>query len=283
MPVAEMGLGALFGSSPSAPTPPNPYDVSNAQTASNIQTAQATAGLNRVNQYGPNGNVTWAQNPTTGQWEQNTTLNPNLQALQANVQGGAATQSGELPTGAVSSSVAMPGDPSAMAKQAQDAAYQQQTQYLDPQFANSQHDLQVQLANQGITAESNPAAYAREMDTLNRAKTQAYGNAADQAVQLGNTQGNALYSLGLQGNQQSFGQNLTNAQLPYQRLAQLLATSPQMPSYSPVPTTSVAPTNTSGNVYSSYAGQMQNYGLNVGQQNAMMNGLFTLGGAALMA
>lgn len=48
----------------SAPTPPDPVATSNAQTASNITTARKTAELNRVNQVGPTGSVTYSQGGT---------------------------------------------------------------------------------------------------------------------------------------------------------------------------------------------------------------------------
>jgi hypothetical protein len=54
-----MGKGAG-----SAPTPPDPVATSNAQTASNIATARKQAELNRVNQVGPTGSVTYSQGGT---------------------------------------------------------------------------------------------------------------------------------------------------------------------------------------------------------------------------
>ena len=43
----------------------------------------------------------------------------------------------------------------------------------------------------------------------------------------------------------------------------------------------VAPTNTAGNTYDAYNAQLQNYQLQQNQQNAMMGGLFGLGGSAI--
>lgn len=54
-----MGKGAG-----SAPTAPDPVVTSQAQTASNIATARKTAELNRVNQVGPTGSVTYSQGGT---------------------------------------------------------------------------------------------------------------------------------------------------------------------------------------------------------------------------
>ena len=48
-------------STPSAPAAPDPYATANAQADANIRAAQATAALNRVNQIGPRGSITWSQ------------------------------------------------------------------------------------------------------------------------------------------------------------------------------------------------------------------------------
>jgi hypothetical protein len=82
---------------------------------------------------------------------------------------------------------------------AQDAAYKTATGYLDPQFANSQHDLEAKLANQGIP--QNSEAWNRAMDEFNRNKTFAYGQAESNAVQQGNAAHGQLFSEGLQGAQ----------------------------------------------------------------------------------
>lgn len=52
--------------SPSAPTPPDPNQVSAAQTRSNIETANYNAGLNRVNQNTPWGSLTYTRTPGAG-------------------------------------------------------------------------------------------------------------------------------------------------------------------------------------------------------------------------
>ena len=46
-----------------APKTPDPYKVADAQTKSNIETAQTQTELNRFNQETPFGTVSWAQDP----------------------------------------------------------------------------------------------------------------------------------------------------------------------------------------------------------------------------
>jgi len=61
-------------SAPKAPTPPDPRETAAAQTGTNVATAIANAGLNQVNQVGPDGSLTYTQSgstsfrdPSTGQ------------------------------------------------------------------------------------------------------------------------------------------------------------------------------------------------------------------------
>lgn len=62
----------------------------------------------------------------------------------------------------------------------QDAYMQQAQSRLDPQFQQREQDLQTRLANQGITPGSE--AYNREMQNLAFERTDAYGNARNQAI-----------------------------------------------------------------------------------------------------
>lgn len=56
-----------FGS-PSAPTPPDPVATANAQSAMNADTARTNASLNRVNQFGPDGSITYKSEMPSGEW-----------------------------------------------------------------------------------------------------------------------------------------------------------------------------------------------------------------------
>lgn len=105
-----------------------------------------------------------------------------------------------------------------LVQQAQNAAYQSQTQYLNPQWGQAQSNLTQQLADQGI--EEGTPAYSRATLDFNNQKQQAYQSAQDQAVAAGNQQQQALFgeSLGAgqfanQAQQQMFGQGLQLADL----------------------------------------------------------------------
>jgi hypothetical protein len=86
-----------------------------------------------------------------------------------------------------------------LVKQAQDAAYGQQTQYLDPQFSQQEETLRQSLADQGI--EEGSPAFSRALGDFNRQKQMAYGNAQDQAVQAGNEQQRSLFAQAIAGGQ----------------------------------------------------------------------------------
>jgi hypothetical protein len=109
-------------------------------------------------------------------------------------------------------------DPKLLNQQAVDALYEANTQYLNPQFAQSQAKMESQLANQGITRGSE--AYNNAMLNFNNQKQQAYTDARNQAIGQGTAAAQGLFGMGLQGAQfgntslgQQFGQNVTAQQL----------------------------------------------------------------------
>ena len=83
------------------------------------------------------------------------------------------------------------GDFGSQIQQAQNAAYNSQTQYLDPQFKRSDQSLESNLAAQGIPVGSE--AWKNAMDQASEAKNQAYGAAGNAAVLAGNQEQNTLY------------------------------------------------------------------------------------------
>ena len=109
-------------------------------------------------------------------------------------------------------------DPQLLNQQTQDALYKANTQYLDPQFAQSQSKMESQLANQGITRGSE--AYNNAMLNFNNQKQQAYESARNQAIAGSTAAAQGMFGMGLQGAQfgnqalgQQFGQYTTAQQL----------------------------------------------------------------------
>lgn len=94
--------------------------------------------------------------------------------------------------------------------QAQNAAYQNATGYLDPQWQNQQTQLQNQLANQGVMQNSD--AWNKAMDDFARQKQFAYQQAQSNAYSQGLAAQNQLFGQGLQANQNSYSQALNSGQ-----------------------------------------------------------------------
>ena len=108
-------------------------------------------------------------------------------------------------------------NPELLAQDTTNALYKANTQYLDPQFAQSQSKLENQLANQGITRGSE--AYNNAMLNFNNQKQQAYESARNQAIGGGIQAAQGMFGMNLQGGQftnqalgQQFGQGLQTGQ-----------------------------------------------------------------------
>ena len=216
----------------SAPSGPDPTAVGNEQIAVNQATINQLAAANRINSNNPlTGGTTWTQDPTTGQWTQNTSLSPisreqqvqqltnqNLglgtlgnaeQRLIGSSAPGSALNTSGLPpvqggsavnTGGITSSVGPAGKiQTSIASatgdpaiaQAQNSTYAQLTSRLDPQWNQAQEQLTASLTAQGIP--QNSTAWNQAMDDFNRQKTDAYNTASNQAVQTGNQEQSTLF------------------------------------------------------------------------------------------
>lgn len=298
----------MGGKSKSAPAPPDPNVVSAAQTATNNATAQYNANLNRYDQTTPYGSQTWTQNGKnpdgSPKWASNISLTPDAQSAVTNSMHNASALSGVEGQyiNQIGSQLAKPLDTSGITKyqtsvnggdldgarqQAQDAIYQRQTAMLDPQYKTQQTQLASQLAQQGITQGSD--AYNTAMESFGRQRDFAYGQARDSAVTGGNDYAN-----------QQFQQGATNANLnnaaagsqlqqllalrnqPFNELSALQSGSQvQTPQFQSSGTVSTPASNISGDIYNSYQGQLDNASSSNAGSNAMMGGLFSLGGSAL--
>lgn len=273
--------GIKLSLKPDTPTPQDPSVVAAAQTSSNKDTAIANANLNRVDTTTPYGDLTYSNAGTnadgTPKTTANVSLSPDEQQLldtgNANKISLANTASGML--GQINQQYQQPANfdttISPEIKQAQDAAYKSQTQYLDPQFARAQDEQNTRLANQGVVQGSD--AYNKANDQLAEQKQRAYQSAQNSAVSAGNTE---------QGN--LFNQMFSLRELPLNEFS-ALTTGSQVtnPNFPNVPTTNMANTNVAGIDQNSYQEQLDASQI----QNSFMNNLFSLGGglgsAAILA
>lgn len=249
-----------------------------------MQTATANAALNRINQYTPYGSSVFDVTGSSGgvpTYTNTVTLSPEQQQLYDKYTQGQNTLADTAinSLGNVQSNFAQPfslrNDPTTtnfgpQIQQAQNAAYNAQTQFLDPQFANSQTALNGQLANQGLSA--GDEAYTRAQTALANQKQQAYQGAQDSAVQQG-----------MQIQNQGFNQGLQGAGLQFAEYNQPLSTynslitgsQPTNPTFGQVPGATQANTDVAGITNQAYQNQLSAYNA----QNAGINNLFSLGGS----
>jgi len=260
-----------------APAPPNPVDVSKAQTGTSVATALANTSLQNVNRVGADGStLTYNQtgssaftDPYTGvtyqlpQYTATERLSAPAKAIYDTRQGAeqnlataARNQSGN-----VVNSMSQPWNPDTSAIERR--IFELGSSTLNPQFERQRADLETRLANQGIKLGS--AAYDRAMN------------------EQGNTQNQAYNQLALQGRGQAFGELQSIRNQPLNELSALLSGSQvSMPNY-PVNTPAGIPTtDNAGLIQANYGQQMQNWQQSQQNRNALVGGLFGLGSSAIM-
>lgn len=104
---------------------------------------------------------------------------------------------------------------------AENAAYQIQARYLDPQYAQKRSDLRTQLADEGIPVGSQ--AYSRGQGDLGRQENLAYGGATDAAVAAGQAEQARLFGEALSGRQQGVNEALTAGDFRNKTNSQILS------------------------------------------------------------
>jgi hypothetical protein len=292
----------LFGKPPSAPAAPDYRGAAAETAAGNLEAAQAATAANRVNQITPYGNLNYAETGTDSRgnpiWTATQTLSPEQQQI-LNMQNQASLGLGgsiNAQLGQVSDIMGRgfnPNIPSTQTSLGQnvgmegwDRASNLLMQRLDPQLERQSERLDAQLAAQGIPVGSQ--AYSRAKQDLaqqqNDARTQAQLRA--QGVQQ-NLFGQELQAgqFGNTAQQQAFNQALTQYNLPLNTLSALrTGAQVQNPSFVNAPqqaTTSGA--DILGASQMGYNAQMGGFNAQAAERNNMMQGLFSLGGAALMS
>lgn len=89
-------------------------------------------------------------------------------------------------------------------QRAEQAAYQSQASRLDPRFETQQRKLETDLANRGISR--NSQAYTRAMEDFERGKTDAYQQAQLGAIGVGGQEAQRNYGMDLSTRQQQVGE-----------------------------------------------------------------------------
>lgn len=240
----------------SAPKQPNPYAVAQAQGQMNKETAIASQQLNMVDQYTPDGSLTYQQTGTysdgTPRFAATTTLSAAQQAQkeQQDRLGLQASQAANDQLSRVSSALSTPFNVDAAAE---DKLYALGRARLDPRFAQQDADLEANLINRGIRPGSQ--AYGASRDVFERSKNDAYNE------------------LALNGRQQAVSEALTERNQPLNEMRALLGLDAvDTPQFVNTPKTSVANTDLAGLVSDNYRNKSAQY-------QATIGGLFGLGSA----
>jgi hypothetical protein len=232
----------------------------------NRETAITQQNLNMVDQYTPQGTSTYAQ---VGKWEdgtprysQTTSLSPEEQQLYnqqtqlgSRVNDIALNQADRI-SGVLSSPINLNNEAT------EGRLFELGRKRLDPAFAQRRDSLETQLMNRGYDPESEN--YKRQIE------------------QLGQQENDAYNSLLLSGRAQATQEALTERNQPINEITALMSGGQvSMPQFQNTPQSQVSGVDYAGLVQNNYANQVQAAQAKSQQQNAMLGGLFGLGGAAL--
>jgi hypothetical protein len=270
-----------MGKSSSAPPPPDYAGAARETAAGNLDAARANIAANRVNQETPYGSLNYTMsgedkygNPM---WSAKQTLAPDQQKL-LDIQNQLSIGTGQLGQkglGYVENMISQPFDTSKLVSTGFDPSQSYQDAYmqrLQPQIAQGREALATQLANSGIPVGSE--AYKRAMMTQ--------GQKENDLLAAATTQG---FGVGQQARQQGFNELAYQRNEPINTLnAVRSGAQVQGPSFvNPAMQANTAGADILGATQMGYNAQMGAANAQNAANNAMTQGLFSLGGAALMS
>jgi hypothetical protein len=163
-----------------------------------------------------------------------------------------------------------------------DAIYGRQARYLDPQFTQAEDAERTRLANQGF--QTGTEGFSRAMGDFNLSKQRAYADARDAAATQAGAEMSRDYGMGLSSRQQAVSEAMAQRQLPLNMIAALQGGQQVgMPSFPGAPSGQGVPgVDYMGAAQNAGNAAMQNYGINAGQYNSQMGGLYGLLGTGAM-
>jgi len=263
-----------MGGKASAPPPPDYAGAAQATAAGNAEAARVASRANRVDQFSPYGSRTY-EDLGNDRWRETVALSPEQQKLfdQDNSikQGLSSVSTKGL--GYVQGALDSPFDQNKLPGQAVNAGETGQAAILrrvQPQLDRDREGLRTQLLNQGLTQGSE--AYDREMERADRQANDAYSQAALQGISVGQQ----ARQQGIQ--EQSFFRNEPLNMLNAVRSGQQVVN----PTFTNVPqqaTTPGADMLSAANM--GYNAQMGAVNAQNAQGAGLMNGLFSMGSAAV--
>lgn len=256
-----------------APAAPDPVATANAQAVMNQDTATTQQLLNQTNQVTPQGTLNYNQTGSNSftdasgktvnvpQFTATTTLSPAEQDI-FNTNEGTKQNIATIGQNQSAKIGDLLGTPFSVDQSIADKIDQLGATRLDPQWAASQEALNSKLANSGIQPGS--AAWDAEQRSFGRSKNDAY---------------NSLY---LSGDAQAEQESLANRNQPINEITALMSGSQvSNPTFASTPQTNVGGVDYMGQVNQSYTDAYQQQQMQNSNNQAMMGGLFGLGGAAI--
>jgi hypothetical protein len=270
-----------MGKSASAPPPPDYAGAARETAAGNLDAARANIAANRVNQYTPYGSLEYQVsgedkfgNPM---WKATQSLSPAQQQLldyqnQASLGLGNLTQKG---LGYVSNMLDNPFDTSALPSTGFNPSQSYQDAYMQrlaPQIEQGREALNVDLANRGIPIGSE--AYKRAMMTQSQRENDLLAAAT--------TQG---FGVGQQARQSALQEQAYLRNEPLNTLSAVrTGAQVQGPTFvNPAMQANTAGADILGATQMGYNAQLGASNAQNAANNAMTQGMFSLGGAALMS
>lgn len=271
---------------PSPPPAPDPVAMSKAQSASNVDTATASARLGAVNQTTPYGSVNYDTIGTENiggnavpQYQQTVTLSPAEQQKldQTNaLTGQALTTAGKGLSNAqqtLSTPFNLDNVPQLPGTNDFSADRQRVTDALmgrfNQDFPKQQEDVISRMNAEGLQRGS--AAYDTGMDTLNRSQV----DAKNAAIAAGGAEQSRLFGLAGQAHQQGVSDAALVRNQPINEFATLLGLGGQVqaPTGAPNFNANVNPTDVLGAYGMQQQSLMNAYNQKMGANNAMMGAL----------
>lgn len=241
----------MSGGNDKPPPAPNPALLAQQQAQANRDTALTNFNLGQVNQSGPYGNLSYNQigtNPDgTPRVQANYALNPELQGLY------------DKTVGALSSSV---GSPFQLGNEATEARLAELGRArLDPMFDQKWGQQETTLMNRGIMPGTEQ--YDRARAAFGRDRNDAY---------------NQLF---LTGRGQAVSEALAERNQPLQEYLSITGSRPMGFNALPTPSATMQGTDVAGIYNNAYQNQLNAYGMENQQNNAMLGGLMGLGGTVI--
>jgi hypothetical protein len=159
---------------------------------------------------------------------------------------------------------------------------------LEPQYSQQRQQLQTQLANQGLSMDSE--AYKNAMGNMDRQQDWSRTQAANNATLTGQNYENQLFGQGLNNAQlgnsaraQQLQQLLTLHDQPLNEYNSMLSgTQIQTPQFQGSPSVMANAPSYQNAANTAYQGQLNAYNSQVGSQNSFLSGLMGLGGMYLL-